>query len=202
MTQEPRTPGERAEQLLLEVMGPERFHTLRTLGFVDLPSRLYPGRVYRLDSLGNLCYRDPGDAGFDVSLCVQPQESVPRDDQIAMRYLLATADEERLLSTANPVTFGFTSLGRALYHDFAQRYPTWVAAILTPLVILFFIGAALAELCVMLGLTGWSPVTAIVVFILLLVPAMIGAVLIGAAFSDLIRAHRVRRARRLLTQAQ
>lgn len=201
MSQGPRTPAERAEQLLLEVMGPDRFQTLRTLGFIDLPSRLHPGRIYRLDSLGNLSYRDPGDAGFDVSLCVQPEESVPRDDQIAMRYLLATADEERLLTTANPVTFGFMSLGRALYHDFAQRYPTWMAAILTPLVILFFIGATVAELCVMLGLTGWGPITAIAVFVLLLVPALVGAVLVGAAFSDLLRAHRVRRARRLLQQA-
>ena len=32
----------------------------------------------------------------------QPEEAVPRDDQVAMRYLLVTADEDRLLKVANP----------------------------------------------------------------------------------------------------
>lgn len=198
MTQVLTTPAARAEQLLREVMGPARFEALRTIGFVDIPSRVHPGRVYRLDNLGNLSYRDPGDAGFDVSLCVQPDESIPRDDQVAMRYLLVTADEERLLATANPVTFGFLSLSRALYHDFSQRYPAWIAGLFTPLVIVFFLGATLGELAILVGLTGLGALAAAVVFILLLVPALVGAVLIAAAFSDVARTYRVFRARRLL----
>lgn len=189
------SPAARAEHLLRNVLGEEQFRRLRSLGYLDLPSRRVKGRVYRLDSLGNLTYRDAGEAGFNTTLCVQPKEAVPRDDQIAMRYLLVTADEDRLLEVANPITFGFVSLTRALYHDFNGRYPAWAAALMTLGVVLFFLGSLALEFWALLSLIETSPIAAVILFLVFLVPAFIGVILVIAAVVEAVRTVRTFAAR-------
>jgi len=196
MTAVPDSPAARADRLLRDVLGDQQYEQLRTVGYIDLPSGRCRGRVYRLDNLGNLSYRDPGERTFSSALCVQPAEAVPRDDQIVMRYLLVTADEERLLKVANPITFGFISLTRALQHDFSQRYaagPSWA---LTLFVIAFFLGSVGVEVWAATRLLPQHAGWAVLVLILFIVPALVGLALIIAAFAEAGRTLRTWRARR------
>lgn len=173
-------PSLRAERLLRDVMGPERFSLLQQHGSLDLPSRLVQGRMYRLDRDGSLLYKDRGEPSFRTTLCVQPTEAIPRDDVVAMRYLLVTCDEERLLKVANPIAFGFFSLARALQHDLAQHYPAATATLMASGLILGFLLALSAEVWILGWLLLRSPALAVLLFLVLLVPGFVGAVLVVA----------------------
>jgi hypothetical protein len=104
----------RAELLLSEVLTPAEYTMLQTLGYLELPSRLYPGRYYRI-------YRRPrpvevyqrGQAA--LALCVQPTTYLPSGDRVLMHKVLLEGDEARYLRTAN-----VTRLGRL---DFPARAP-------------------------------------------------------------------------------
>jgi hypothetical protein len=192
------TPAARAERLLLDVLGEGQFHRLRRVGYLDLPSRKFRGRVYRLDLMGNLSYRDAGESGFNTTLCIQPLEQVPRDDMVAARYLLITADEDRLLSVANPITFGFLSLARALYQDFRQKHSRFSSAVMTAAILLFFLGALAAEIWTVVTLMPAQPALGIMALLALLLPALVGLVLTAAAVVEVTRGAATRRARRRL----
>lgn len=192
------TPAARAERLLLDVLGEGQFHRLRRVGYLDLPSRKYRGRVYRLDSMGNLSFRDAGETGFNTTLCIQPIEQVPRDDMVAARYLLVTADEERLLSTANPITFGFLSLARALYQDFRQKHSPLSSGLMTAAILCFFLGALAAEIWTVVVLLPAQAVLGIMALLAMLLPALVGLVLVAAGVVEVLRMASTRRARRRL----
>jgi hypothetical protein len=192
------SPVVRAERLLRDVLGEDRYRELRTAGYLDLPSKRVRGRVYRLDSLGNLSYRDAGETGFNTTLCVQPEELIPRDDQVAMRYLLVTADEERLLEVANPIAFGFISLARTLFHDFRHKYPVWLSALFTAALISAFPLSLALEVWTLVALRTSHPVVAVPLSIALIVPALLGLVLLGAGVAEAVRAVRTTVARRRL----
>lgn len=193
-------PSARAEHLLREVLGPCRFRHLRTIGYLDLPSRRIPGRTYRLDSLGNLSFREAGESAFNTTLCVQPEEPIPRDDQIAMRYLLVTADEERLLEVANPITFGFVSLIRALYHSFRSQSSVAASALLTLTVVVFLLGSLAAEFWIFFHIMRGHILWGVLGFLVLLVPALVGLLLIVAGGVEIIRAIQTWRARTRLRE--
>jgi hypothetical protein len=193
--------ADRADRLLQDVLGADHYRRLRTLGYIDLPSRRQPGRTYRIDNLGNLSYRDPGEGTFNTTLCVQPEETIPRDDQIAMRYLLVTADEERLLQVANPITFGFVSLTRALHHDFSRKFPAVVATLFTAMIVGFFLGAIGIEVWALLDLLPDHPVAGALCFLMFLAPAFIGVVLVVAACVEVVRLVNGLRARRQMQRA-
>jgi hypothetical protein len=186
----------RAELLLHDVLGEERYGQFRALGYLDIPSRLRPGRVYRLDRMGNLAYRDPGERTFNTTLCVQPAEPVPRDDEVAMRYLLVTSDEERLLKVANPINFSLVSLARSSYHSFSERHPPALAWLYTAALLGFFLVALALQLWVVFFVSGQQPVAAVIAFVTLLAPALIGLILVAAGLADVWRALRLRLARR------
>lgn len=198
MSSEDSLPAARAERLLLDVLGDRQFHRLRRVGYLDFPSGKFPGRVYRLDLTGNLSFRDPGEASFNTTLCVQSTEPVPRDDMVAARYLLVTADEERLLQTANPITFGFLSLTRALYHDFRQRYSAIASGLLTSGIILFFLASLAAEAWIIVSLLPEQPLLGVILIVLLALPGLVGVVLIIAAVVEATRTANTWRARRKL----
>lgn len=197
-TGEESLPAARAERLLFDVLGERQFHRLRRVGYLDLPSGRYPGRMYRLDLTGSLSFRDPGEASFNTTLCVQPTEPVPRDDMVAARYLLVTADEERLLQTANPITFGFLSLARALYHDFRQRYSALASGLMTSGIILFFLGALALEVWTVVTLLPAQPVLGVILILLLALPGLVGVVLVVAAVVETVRTANTWYARRRL----
>lgn len=181
------TPEERAADLLRQVMGDARFRQFQVQGYLDLPSQRKTGRVYRLDTQGNLLYRDPGEASFNTTLCVQATETVPRDDLVAMRYLLVTADEDRLLEVANAFTFGLTPLIRALYHDFAERLPAAGAALFTLALTLLFFGAVGVEAWSVANYAQSNPALCVVLCAIFLVPAVVGCVLVLAGVAELFR---------------
>jgi len=182
------------------VLGEEQYGRLRRVGYLDLPSQRYRGRVYRLDSLGRLSYRDAGETTFHATLCVQPEEEVPRDDEIAMRYLLVTADEDRLLEVANPIPigFGFFLLARAQYQAFRQRYPPWLAALLTTVLMGLLPATLVAEIWIFMEVLPRQRLLGIGLLVLFFIPALIGLALIFTGAAELIRAFTVWRARHRL----
>ncbi len=180
-------PSEKADLLLRDVLGERQYLRMKTMGYLDLPSQRHAGRTYRLDVSGNLSYRDAGESGFNTSLCVQPQDDVPRDDQVAMRYLLVTADEERLLQVANPITFGLLSLVRALYHDFSQHHSRVASLALSLGIVGFFLAALVAEIWAVTYLLGQHPLAAIALIVVLVIPAFIGGFLVAAGVAEGLR---------------
>ena len=104
----PRDPAvaeARAEALLSEVLPAGDYAMLQTRGYLELPSRLSPGRRYRI-------YRRPrpvevyeGDR-LTLALCVQPAAYLPSGDRVLMHKVLLEGDEARYLRTANVTRFG------------------------------------------------------------------------------------------------
>ncbi|HEU4754069.1 MAG TPA: hypothetical protein VFU47_13245 [Armatimonadota bacterium] len=193
------TPEDRADRLMRDVLGDDRCARLHQDGYLDIPSGLVPGRTYRLDSLANLSYRDPGDTRFSTTLCIQPLESVPRGDLVAMRYLLVTADERRLLQVANPISFGLVSLVRTVYGDFRHRRPAWQSALYTFALFALFLGSVAAEVWVGLVLLPESAYAAVALMVVLLAPALVGLFILVGGLAELWRGGRRLRAR-LLTR--
>jgi hypothetical protein len=113
-----------------------------------------------------------------------------------MRYLLVTADEQRLIELANPISFGFFSLTRTLYHDFRQRHPAWLAALFTLGLLSLFLGAFAAEVWAAFYLLVREPVAAVALMVLLVVPARVGLFIVAAMGADLWRIGRRRLALR------
>lgn len=185
-----QTPAGRARRLLEDVLGPERAAVLSREGSLDIPSRLHSGRVYRLSSKGTLAYRDPADRGFDTELCIQPDEPLPVDDLVAMRYLLVTADEARLLRTANPIRCSLTAILRTTYREQRETSPAVqaLAAIVGTLAVL--LGALAAEIAVLANLLTRNPLLGLFLAALLALPALLGLVLVVMAIGDLVLALR------------
>lgn len=95
-------PAERAaEALLRQILSDHEYDALSRNGFLDVPSRDYPGRVYRIP-------RGPGQVlvvergRVQERLCLQPAAmGLPEADVVIMHKLLLEADERRYLTTAN-----------------------------------------------------------------------------------------------------
>ena len=95
-------PAERAAESLLRrlLSGPE-YDALCRNGYLDVSSKEYPGRVYRIP-------RGPGqvqviERGRVLErLCLQPAAmGLPEADIVLMHKLLLESDERRYLTTAN-----------------------------------------------------------------------------------------------------
>ncbi|HEX6818689.1 MAG TPA: hypothetical protein VF120_09970, partial [Ktedonobacterales bacterium] len=93
---------QRAEALLGEFLTEEQRHQLANEGFVEVPSKLTPGRAYRVPRSGRfpLVYEH----GIPVCrLCVGPIEPLPSADLVLCHLLLIRSDEQRYLATANRI---------------------------------------------------------------------------------------------------
>lgn len=178
------SPSARAEDLLRRVLGPARYQALARQGYLELPSRVRRGRVYRLDSSGNLSYREPGQYGFHTSLCIQPVEPVPRADAVAARYLLLTTDEPALLATANPVRFSLAAITIAVYRDARERYGAAAGFLYTVGMLALFFGALGVEAAAVAGAFAPWPAAGLILCVLAAPPAVLGFVLLGAAAAD------------------
>jgi len=102
----------RADQLLREMVAPEQYQRLVQLGYLEVPSRLVPNRVYRIPySPGRVrVYEDNRPV---VELCVQPRETMPDSDLVVMHKLMIEGNEEEYLRIANrfePTLYGFIAL--------------------------------------------------------------------------------------------
>ena len=90
----------RADALLDEMLTERERRQLTQVGYVEVKSPHYPGRVYRI----------PGTPGrvrvFDrnrelYELCLEPAEPLPHSDVIALHKLMILGNEREYLATAN-----------------------------------------------------------------------------------------------------
>lgn len=94
--------AQRAEALLRANVSTPQYQQLLTNGYLEIPSRLYPGRTYRIP------YR-PGrvavyEAGRQVyQLCVISCTPVPHADLILTQKWMIEADEQTYLAVANRI---------------------------------------------------------------------------------------------------
>ena len=90
----------RAEALLTELLAPSEYEQLRATGYLEVRSRLYPGRLYRIPAHGGLVglYED---GVLLAGLCAQPQTRLPGPDVVAMHKLMIEGNEEEYLGIAN-----------------------------------------------------------------------------------------------------
>jgi hypothetical protein len=88
------------------------YSQLRREGFVEVPSRIRPGRRYWIPSGGTpVAVAEPD--GRLVYLCVQPAQPVPRQELVVIQKLMLEGAEEEFWQRANRV-------GRALGRGFGR----------------------------------------------------------------------------------
>ena len=91
----------KAEKLLKDHIGPERFDTLFKIGYLDLNSSKYSGRKYRVfKSAYDRIKVLENDKVMD-ELCVVPTVNCPENDRVLSKIVLLECDEDYILEKAN-----------------------------------------------------------------------------------------------------
>lgn len=93
---------ERARALLRENLAADQYRQLLRLGYLEIPSRLHPGRCYRIPNTQRGVQVYEGGRRLAV-LCLISRDPVPYADLILAQKLLLEADEKAYLSIANRV---------------------------------------------------------------------------------------------------
>jgi hypothetical protein len=90
----------RAQQLVAQLLTRDQLRQLTTFGFIELRSRLMPGRFYRIPRRRGQVqvYEEGRHAG---SLCIQPTRWVPDADLLVMHKVMIEGNEAEYLRTAN-----------------------------------------------------------------------------------------------------
>lgn len=90
----------RADQLLYESLKPRELDQMRQTGWLDVPSRFLPGRVYRIPRAGGqTCVFEGG--SLVEALCVGSSRWVPNSDLVLMHKLMIEGAEGEYLRKAN-----------------------------------------------------------------------------------------------------
>jgi hypothetical protein len=107
MSNSANEPRARASEMLRTVLTEAEYRQVISQGYLDVPSTLYPWRVYRIPH-GPGAVRVYEGGSLVMQLCVQPEEALPDDDLILMHKLLLEGSEAEYLATANqlPVLHG------------------------------------------------------------------------------------------------
>jgi hypothetical protein len=93
----------RADTLVRELLTPDELGTLQARGYLDVPSRITPGRVYRIPARpGLVTVIDAG--GFATRLCLVPARGVPERELILVHKLLLEGAEDEYWQRANRLT--------------------------------------------------------------------------------------------------
>lgn len=99
---ERREAIERAEAILREHIGEDRFEELRQVGYIELDSRRHEGRRYRIHSERDHVIQVLDTDGAVVDrLCIHPDVRLPDADEVLARVVLLENAEEFVLQTAN-----------------------------------------------------------------------------------------------------
>jgi hypothetical protein len=146
------TAWQRADSLLRDSLLPSQYECYRSRGYVELPSRLYPGRIYRVDGWRPVGVYENGQ--FAGAVCIRPQEALPGPDVLLARKLMIEGAEEQFLSSGNWLQPAWRPAGAV---------PTifLIVALLSPWLIhlralgLWGLGFALSLLVIPLMVTGW-----------------------------------------------
>lgn len=103
-----QSPKERAEQLLRDSVSRQVYQNLLNLGYIEIPSRLYANRYYRIPrerrrvQVYEVCETPTGLQHQKLGeLCVIACEPMPDADLVLTHKWLIEADEQRYLNTAN-----------------------------------------------------------------------------------------------------
>jgi hypothetical protein len=97
---EPLTQAERTARGWLSQLIPEQAERYKREGFVEVTSRLHPGRVYRIQSRGLTQVFEPNQRAW--LCCVRARDPhIPSTDRVIAEYFLIRGDEQRYLRTGN-----------------------------------------------------------------------------------------------------
>lgn len=103
-----QAPKERAEMLLRNSVTLQQYQHLLNFGYLEIPSRLYPNRYYRIPrerrrvQVYELHDTDMGQQHHKLGeLCVIACEPMPDADLVLTHKWLIEADEQKYLNTAN-----------------------------------------------------------------------------------------------------
>jgi len=100
----------RAEALLRASITNEQYQQLLSRGYMEIPSRLYPGYIYRIPRNQqrvqifetNQTVSSPYSRKL-AELCIVPCDPVPDADMVLAHKLMIEADEQTYLSIANRI---------------------------------------------------------------------------------------------------
>lgn len=99
---------ERAELLLRDSISPQAYQSLQEIGYLEIPSRLYANRYYRIPrerrrvQVYEVCETKTGPQHQKLGeLCVIACEPMPDADLVLTHKWLIEADEQKYLNTAN-----------------------------------------------------------------------------------------------------
>jgi hypothetical protein len=107
-----RLAQERAEVLLHQLLTPEERELLARRGYLEVPSRIHSGWVYRIPRHQGQIKVLEDDAPI-LALCVQSVEPIPDADAVILHKLMIEGDEESYLRIANrfePSLYGFIAI--------------------------------------------------------------------------------------------
>ena len=89
----------RAEGLLQDSLTPDQYASYRGKGFLEVRSKLYPGRVYRIDGWRPVAVFERGQ--FVGAVCIRPREHIPGPDILLARKLMIEGAEQEFLRAGN-----------------------------------------------------------------------------------------------------
>jgi hypothetical protein len=97
-----REAEKRAEAMLSEILPPQELRVLSQKGYLEVRSRKFEDRVYRIPRFqGPVAVYEGG--SLTNLLCVRSVDPIPNADAVLMHKLLIEGDEESYLKTANSI---------------------------------------------------------------------------------------------------
>jgi hypothetical protein len=139
---------ERAEALLRDSVTSEQYASYQSRGYLEVPSRRQPGRVYRVDGWRPVAVFEGGH--FVGAICIRPREHLPGPDVVLARKLLVEGAEDELLRSGNWLSPAWRP---------ASAAPTilLLLGMLSPWLARFGTGGVVAAVALLVvpGLTAW-----------------------------------------------
>ena len=89
----------RAEDLLRDSLTAAQFDSYKTRGWVEVPSRRFSSRVYRVDGWRPVAVYENGQ--FVGAVCIRPREHIPGPDILLARKLMIEGAENEFLRAGN-----------------------------------------------------------------------------------------------------
>jgi hypothetical protein len=90
---------QRADVLLRESLRADQYESYRTRGYVDVPSRKFANRTYRIDGWRPVGVYERGQ--FVGAVCIRPRVSLPGPDVVLARKLMIDGAEDEFLRCGN-----------------------------------------------------------------------------------------------------
>jgi hypothetical protein len=90
---------QRAESLLRDSLRPDQYSAYATRGYVDVASRKFPYRTYRVDGWRPVGVYEHGQ--FVGAVCIRPRVNMPGPDIVLARKLMIEGAEDEFLRAGN-----------------------------------------------------------------------------------------------------